>query len=861
MRVYRSIPSVAIVALAGGMTLPACKQLPLEDTVDWAGSNVQSSQTRFSRVIPQFAQALPLPSTSGGGMHTVFGNRPLTLRMCEFWANVLPPGTFEQGSQPKTRVWGYIEGDSCPPNGPSDPAVDTYIGPVIVSDRATPKEENGYDERTDDDKTYGRNETYGRDETYGEQTFEETTYEDTFDAKKVSLVHREPNRKKGKGRKSRSTDVTWVNELGNAADTGVLAYRFSTDQTLHWADPLNKEANACAELARQGVVPAPGSACAQNYAGSIPAVVHLHGGEVPAEIDGGPEAWFTSNGVFKGPAFYTFTGDMEDEECDEHRHDSRHSKEGPSNRALYRYPNVQQAAPLWFHDHTLGTTRLNVHAGLAGAYFIEDPGIIPKGSTTTSGTPGTCRSDCLPANLPPLAQVVPLVLQDRIFDTQGQFFFPADTAGGENFRVNPQHPYWVPEFIGDTIVVNGKAWPFVQVEAKRVQFMILNGSNARPYELSIPNGPPMYVIATDGGYLDRPVEVSAARPLLMQPGERYEVIVDFANFANQNLILRNTARTPLPGGDSPVGTPLEQIIQFKVGSPPTGGDASYNPVSGIPLRTGKNELVRLVDPTAGALAPGVLAEKRRQLTLNEVIQAPSIATDPVTGAPNTPFPGGPFEILLNNTSYEGTKRQDFTPITIGRPGERVTKFVSELPQEGDTEVWEIVNLTADAHPIHLHLVQFQLMNRQDFDTTGYSAVYNAAFASGSFTPGFGPPLNYGPSSASGGKLGGNPDVTPFLVPGTTTPPQPYEAGWKDTVIMFPNQVTRIAVRWAPTDIGTTAKRARLHYPFDPTDNRGYVWHCHILDHEDNEMMRPYNVKLNRAAPRPKDRPLVKGSQY
>lgn len=309
------------------------------------------------------------------------------------------------------------------------------------------------------------------------------------------------------------------------------------------------------------------------------------------------------------------------------------------------------------------------------------------------------------------------------------------------------------------------------------------------------------------------------------------------------------------------------IVQFLIGSPPAGGDSSYNPASVpvVPLRTGKNAIVRLADPTTGSLAPAVGVQKIRQLTLNVVVKPESVVTDPVTGKPNTHFPGGPFQTLLNNTTFEGTNyqgmsRDDFTPITIGPHHERMTKFVSELPREGDTELWEIVNLTPAAHPIHLHLVQFQVVNRQPFDLAAYSVRYNDAFG-GAFVPGFGPPLDYRPSEASGWKFGGNPDITPFLSPAPVTPPEPYEAGWKDTVIVPPRQVTRIAVRWAPTDIPTTAPRAALHYPFDPSNDRGYTWHCHILDHEDNEMMRPYNVMLNHAATTPKKRPLVKGRHY
>lgn len=182
-------------------------------------------------------------------------------------------------------------------------------------------------------------------------------------------------------------------------------------------------------------------------------------------------------------------------------------------------------------------------------------------------------------------------------------------------------------------------------------------------------------------------------------------------------------------------------------------------------------------------------------------------------------------------------------------------YYSEIVQEGDTEVWEIINLTMDAHPMHLHLVQFQLMNRQPFNKTQYLAAYNAAFkggtfdgvlyAPGAYIPEYGPPLNYTPA-IPGGYLGGNPDVLPALQ-GTPVPPNPNEAGWKDTVVAYPGEVTRIAVRFAPLD--KPINGPNMYYPFNPNGGHGYVWHCHIIDHEDNEMMRPYSVTpLTVAAP-------------
>jgi FtsP/CotA-like multicopper oxidase with cupredoxin domain len=602
------------------------------------------------------------------------------------------------------------------------------------------------------------------------------------------------------------TQIRWVNDLGSTADSNITAYVDSTDQTLHWADPLNDGANVCAEIERANQPPS--GYCAEHYAGSIPAVAHLHGGEVPSAIDGGPDAWFTSGGITQGPAFYSGDGSA-------------------SNHAVYRYPNSQEAASIWFHDHTFGATRLGVYAGLAGAYLIVDP---------DAGTPAN------------LASPVPLVIQDRMFDTQGQLFFPS----GVPYIPNPNHPFWVPEFIGDTICVNGKAWPFMEVEPRRYRFLFLNGSNARGYEMFLVNpdtkamGPSMWQIGTDGGYLDVPVKIDPNAPdgslqrLLLLPGERADVIIDFAGMVpGTTLLMRNIAKAPYPGGETPNGKTTGRVMQFRViaGS---GADTTYDPSSGASLRA---PMVRLVDPVAGVPASGVTPTVTRQLTLNEVLGDPTIVG-------GISYPGGPLEILLNNTEMPGTDRPDFTPVTTGG----MTEYYSELPEEGTTELWEIVNLTADAHPIHLHLVQFQLMNRQAFDRKKYDATYAAAFPGGDYMSGFGPPLDYNTGNPS--SLGGNPDIGPFLK-GKPRPPAANEAGWKDTVIAFPKEVLRLLVRWAPTDLPTDAPAEDLHFPFDPDGGHGYVWHCHIIDHEDNEMMRPTSVQAMPGA----QRTYVKGTDY
>jgi FtsP/CotA-like multicopper oxidase with cupredoxin domain len=337
------------------------------------------------------------------------------------------------------------------------------------------------------------------------------------------------------------------------------------------------------------------------------------------------------------------------------------------------------------------------------------------------------------------------------------------------------------------------------------------------------------------------------------------------------MILSNTGPDePYNGtaGDQKAADPATtgKVMQFKVIGGAAAPDTSFNPGSGGAIRSGAAAIVRLVNPTAGTLALGVIPDLTRELTLNEIAREAPITVDGVN------YSGGPEEILVNNTTYDGTQPDATNPNNMMTPADQagfssdgVGHFLSEMPKEGATEVWEIVNMTMDAHPMHTHLAQFQLLNRQTFDEENYGKAYDAAFpgggispesgkaySPGEYMPGYGPPLSYAPSSASGAKYGGNPDVSPYLQ-GSIDPPRPNEAGWKDTVMAPPGTVTRFVVRWAPTDIaigGTGGDRSTLHYAFTPDDaipgQAGgyfdYVWHCHIVDHEDNEMMRPDSIQ-------------------
>jgi spore coat protein A len=592
--------------------------------------------------------------------------------------------------------------------------------------------------------------------------------------------------------KGNATTVTYTNNLGTAATFPILQRYITVDQTIMWSNPLGLVDGNPAKLA--------------PYSGPQPVVPHLHGGELRSDSDGGPDEWWTPGGEgylstppaaggIRGPGYF---------------------------KNVYTYPNTQEATTLWFHDHVLGGTRTNVYAGLAAFWFLRD-----QYDTGITGTG---------LNLPAGNQEIEAVIQDRQFDTQGQWLFPDGYPAGLNGPPpNPDiHPFWNPEFFGDVIVVNGRSWPYFQVEPRRYRIRLLNGSNARFYEIyfekvsgpiGVPGVPPIYVIGTDGGLLDAPVRVSSTTTdrLLIAPGERYDLIIDFGGFSEFTINVMNTANAPFPDGDPVDPSTTAQLMQFRVNLPLTGGDHSFNPSSShATLRGGANKppaIVRLADGSGG-INPAVRISKKRQLVLREV-----------------QGPGGPIEVLVNNTKFTGLREGTATPIPDSyKVGDR---WMTELPLVGSTEEWEIINLTGDAHPIHLHLIQFQVMNRQTYDDISYTTAYEAQFPSGAAIDGYGPPLNYNLLNLDGA-IGGNPAVSPFLVAGTTTPPLPQERGWKDTVISYPGQVTRIIARWAPQNIAVNGVRLRENkFAFNPTYGPGYVWHCHIIDHEDNEMMRPY----------------------
>ncbi|HEX4381558.1 MAG TPA: multicopper oxidase [Myxococcales bacterium] len=407
------------------------------------------------------------------------------------------------------------------------------------------------------------------------------------------------------------------------------------------------------ELPAKHFLPIDHSLCgAGKEVPEVRTVVHVHGARVPPQSDGYPERWFP-----------------------------------PGKSRVVHYPNQQEAAGLWYHDHAMGIERLNQYAGLFGAYLIRDE-----------------HEDAL--GLPRAPYEVPLFIFDRIFDVDGQLQYP--TSGMDD---SP----WISEMYGDAILVNGKLAPDLEVEPRAYRFRVFNSSNARFLLLSLSDGTAFQQIGSDQGLLPAPVPLKA---FSLAPAERADVLIDFSPLAGKELVLMNQAF---------------QLMRFRVKAAPVA--VKWQPPAKL------REVPRI---------PRSASVKTRTLGLDEY-------EDPATHA---------MFMLLDKKRWHDP--------------------VSEKPVLGSTEIWELVNYTGDVHPIHLHLVRFQILERQKFDIDGYRFEKKMQLIGDPF------------------------------------PPELGEVGWKDTVQAQPEMVTRIIVH------------------FEGYAGR-YVWHCHVLEHAANEMMRPFEV--------------------
>ncbi|MBO2463335.1 multicopper oxidase family protein [Actinomadura violacea] len=443
-------------------------------------------------------------------------------------------------------------------------------------------------------------------------------------------------------------------------------------------------------------------------------VVHQHGGFTPPQSDGMPLQWFSPKGV-RGPSYTTLDP----------------GKVAP-NEAIYAYTNHERSAMLWYHDHAMGITSLNVYAGLAGLWRVGDP------ADERLGLPGGEFE-------------VPLILQDRTFDEDGSLAYTMTQVEG-----------------ADTPVVNGKAYPFLAVQPRRYRLRFLNGSNERFWRLRfqadrtvVPEeNLPFWLIGTDGGFR-RPLQMLN---FLISPAERYDLVIDFGRLPMGAKVTLTNYNAPVhfPDGGGPE---ISEIMQFRVTEQLTGGGDPTTPPKELALPP-----VELVRPKPGT--------RRREWVV---------------------YQKGIFESMT------------FNGLPFMAPSEDFVKA-------GSSEIWEYINPNHDAHPMHVHLVNFQVLNRQPIDATAYQAAFQKWL--------------------DGGRRPADRPVLDRYVTGPPSPPDPDEAhSWKDTVRVYPESVTRIIIDEFDPPTARIASIPASGAELPAT----YVHHCHILEHEDDDLMRPWTI--------------------
>jgi len=573
----------------------------------------------------------------------------------------------------------------------------------------------------------------------------------------------------------RPVRVKWINDLKDA-DGNYLPHLLPVDPTLHWANPPGGDMHRDHRpgFTDKTYVPLaeftdPDTQYTQ-YTGPVPIVTHVHGAVgVGDESDGYAEAWYLPAGI--PPEGYADRGTWYDFFAGKAA--TNYGATWGPGFATFQYPNHNRASTIWYHDHALGMTRLNVYVGPAGFYIVRGgpddtvlDGRFKKPTTAVLPGPAPKEGDKFPPNK--TYYEIPIAIQDRSFNADGSLFYPNtreffDGATAENPGFIPDtdlSPIWNPEFFGNMIMVNGNTWPFQTVEQRRYRFRFLNGCQSRFLILdfnAIP-GIEVWQLGNEGGFLATPVNLTATNGnrLLMGLAERADLIVDFTNVPAGNYVLANVGPDePFGGGVPDVGfggdflaadpASTGQILQFNVVPMPLGAVDPTTPPQFLQLP---------------AISPLPAESVTRRLALIEMMSM---------------YHDGPAEAVLGSVDADGMPVHKMW-----------MEEVTENPNVGDTEVWELYNFTADAHPMHIHEVVFEVVNRQalELNEEGETAV-------------------------------------PVQFAGDPRAPEVWETGFKDTVISYPGEVTRI--------------RAKFEHPGQ------FVWHCHIVEHEDNEMMRPYRI--------------------
>lgn len=548
---------------------------------------------------------------------------------------------------------------------------------------------------------------------------------------------------------------------------------FTVDQTLHWANPPGGNKNRDSMTTNDHI-----------YKGPVPIVTHLHGGHTQEESDGHPESWYLPK-ASDIPKDYAVVGSLYKKYS--HKYHEQFGNRWHDGYSIVNYPNDQRDGTLWYHDHALGITRINVYAGLAGFYLLRGnpiDAILDSRDDSRAILPGPAPG--YHGQAPDSTyRELPLLIQDKTFTKDGELFFPKDRAFFENLthkqldipfipdnshcnkEMSDVHPYWNPEFFGNTILVNGATWPYFEVKRLRHRFRVLNASNARTFKFVFSNNMSFWVIGSDGGYLNTtPVQTSE---LLMAPAERYDIIVDFSNVEQNEVILKNIGPDePFNGANTNVADPQTTglVMKFKISEESIVDETTPPEFLRLPTRTpigniGPTRNLSIVEMDSNVI--NVLVDANGNYILSKHGKVKESCSE-------TAVPFGPTEALLGTFDVTTDK-----PVSLHWNDPITEKPVINVPEQ-----WNIYNTTADVHPIHVHQVQFQVIGRQPFT---------------------------GGTSKSGSNL-----------------PLPIESGIKDTIIAYPGEITSIKINFDITGL--------------------YVWHCHMLDHEDNELMRPLLVSAN-----------------
>lgn len=583
----------------------------------------------------------------------------------------------------------------------------------------------------------------------------------TSESKRGLLIHNAPSLTI-EAEANRPVRIKWINDLKDA-NGNYLPHLLPVDPTLHWANPPG---GMDGRDTRPIFTSTP-----DPYTGPVPMVTHVHGAVgVGDESDGYAEAWYLPDLGTNLPAGYADRGTWYDFFATKAL--GNYNVTWGPGFATFQYPNVNRASTIWYHDHTLGMTRLNVYAGPAGFFIIRggpDDVVLDSRTGLAAVLPGPApkEGDKFPPNKTYFE--IPIAIQDRAFNVDGSLFYP-DTREFFDGIVEPVIPFgstpeefspiWNPEFFGNMMMVNGNTWPFQTVEQRRYRIRFLNGCQSRFLILDFNQitGVEVWAIGNEGGYLAAPVNITASHGnrLLMGLAERADIIVDFTNVPVGNYVLGNV------GPDEPFGGGVPGVDFDPADPGSTGQIMAFSVVPAVaPDPTTPPQF--LILPPIVPLPPETVT---RPLAL---IEKMGMGYD----ALGNPLEG-PIEALLG-TIESGIKVE----LKWMEP-------VTENPALGATEMWEFYNTTGDAHPMHVHEVVFEVVNREGLAVDANGDV-----------------------------------VEPIQLDGFVTAPEPWETGFKDTVTAYPGQVTRV--------------RAQFNTPGQ------FVWHCHIVEHEDNEMMRPFRI--------------------